>query len=238
LADPRKAPLKIKVLIVDDHPLIREGLAAVLGAETDIAVVGVTGSADGAVEMAAQHQPAVVLMDFRLSGRTGAEAAADIRAANPETAVVFLSADESDEALSTAVHAGAAGYLVKRGPVAEIADAIRRAAAGEMLIPGRVLAELMATDRTRASAAADIRQLAATLTDRERQILELTAQGLENDAIAEQLFIELSTVRWHVSNVLEKLGVHSKLAAVALAAENGLVERRTRSAPRPRKTSG
>jgi DNA-binding NarL/FixJ family response regulator len=221
----------IKVLIVDDHPLIQDGLQAMLAGHRDIELVGVSGTAESAVKLSALHSPDVVLMDFRLAGRTGAEAAADIRSAQPDTSIVFLSSDETDETLSTAVLAGASGYLAKTSPAPDVVDAIRRVAAGEMLIPARVLIGLLATDRSRTMAAAEADRLAGSITGRERQILQLTADGLDSAEIASALFIELSTVRWHVRNILEKLGVHSKLAAVARAAECGLVERRVRSTP-------
>jgi DNA-binding NarL/FixJ family response regulator len=215
----------IRVLVVDDHPLVREGLRAVLATHADIEVVGVASTAEMAVELASLHTPDVVLMDFRLAGRTGAEAAAEIRLAQPSTSIVFLSADDSDTTLSAAVQAGAAGYLDKSASMEEVVSAIRRAAAGEMLIPARVLVALLATERSRLSGVAADTSYGSSLTARERQVLQLTAEGVDSIGIAEQLFIELTTVRWHVRHILEKLQVHSKLAAVALAAEHGLVQR-------------
>lgn len=218
-------PGPIKVLIVDDHPLIREGLQAMLAREADIVVIGVAGDAEQAVEVAVAHEPEVVLMDFRLAGRTGAEAALEIRGAKPGTAIVFLSSEQSEGTLSEAVHAGAAGYLLKTAPAEEVVNAIRSAAAGEMLFPARVLAELLGRERSRARAAADLSQLASSLTEREHEVLGLTARGMDNAGIAAELFVSLTTVRWHVRNILEKLGVHSRLAAVARAAEIGLLVR-------------
>jgi two-component system NarL family response regulator len=216
---------RTRVLIVDDHTLIREGLQAILALDPDVEIVGLADGAEGAVELAKQQEPDVVLMDFRLAGRNGAEAAADIRRALPATSIVFLSADGSDDTLSAAVQAGAAGYLAKTAPMEDVVSAIHRAAAGEMLIPARILAELLATENARRrNAAADV-SYGSTLTGRERQILQLTAEGVDNFGIAERLFIELTTVRWHVRNILEKLSVHSKLEAVARAAEHGLILR-------------
>ena len=223
----------IRVLIVDDHALIREGLRAVLAVHPDITVVGVASTAESAVEMALLHVPRVVLMDFRLAGRTGAEAAAEIRDALPATAVVFLSADESDDTLAAAVKAGAAGYLAKTSDIDEVASAIRRAAAGEMLIPARVLARLLATETSRTRGALADATYGNSLTGREREILQLTAEGVDNFGISQRLFIELTTVRWHVRNVLEKLHVHSKLEAVARAAEHGLIHRPLTPSPHP-----
>jgi DNA-binding NarL/FixJ family response regulator len=216
---------RTRVLIVDDHTLIREGLQAILALDPGVEVVGLANGAESAVELAKQHEPDVVLMDFRLAGRNGAEAAADIRRALPATAIVFLTADESDDTLSAAVQAGAAGYLAKTAPMEDVVSAIHRAGAGEMLIPARVLAELLATESARLRDAAAEESYGSTLTGRERQILQLTAEGVDNFGIAERLFIELTTVRWHVRNILEKLAVHSKLEAVARAAEHGLIAR-------------
>jgi DNA-binding NarL/FixJ family response regulator len=224
---------RTRVLIVDDHTLIREGLQAILSLDPGVEVVGLAHGAEGAVELAKQHEPDVVLMDFRLAGRTGAEAAAEIRKALPATAIVFLSADGSDDALSAAVQAGAAGFLAKTAPMEEVLSAIHRAAAGEMLIPARVLAELFATERARRRDAATAGSYGSTLTGRERQILQLTAEGVDNLGIAERLFIELTTVRWHVRNILEKLSVHSKLEAVARAAEYGLIARAVKPSHHP-----
>jgi DNA-binding NarL/FixJ family response regulator len=216
---------RIRVLIVDDHTLIREGLQAILALDPGVEVVGLANGAESAVELAKQYEPDVVLMDFRLGGRDGAQAAADIRRALPATAILFLSADESDNTLSAAVQAGAAGYLAKTAPMEEVVSSIHRAGAGEMLIPARVLAALLATESARLRDAAADRSYGSTLTGRERQILQLTAEGLDNFGIAERLFIELTTVRWHVRNILEKLSVHSKLEAIARAAEHGLILR-------------
>jgi DNA-binding NarL/FixJ family response regulator len=215
----------IRVLIVDDHPLVAEGLAAVLGKESDIEVVGVARTALEAEEIAKREALHVVMMDFRLPDRSGAEAAVAIRDEQPEVAVVFLTADVSDDAIGRAVQAGAVGFLIKGDAVTEIACAIRRAAAGEMLIPADVLARLLVEQRRNAQSQAELATLVAQFTPRERDVLRLMAEGLDNADIIERLSVELSTVRWHISNILEKLGVHSKLAAVLRASELGLVER-------------
>jgi len=215
----------IRVLIVDDHPLVAEGLAAVLGKESDIEVVGVARTALEAEEIAKREALHVVMMDFWLPDRSGAEAAVAIRGEQPEVAVVFLTADVSDDAIGRAVQAGAVGFLIKGDAVTEIAYAIRCAAAGEMLIPADVLARLLVAQRRNAQSEAELATVVAQLTPRERDVLRSMAEGLDNADITERLSVELSTVRWHISNILEKLGVHSKLAAVLRASELGLVER-------------
>jgi DNA-binding NarL/FixJ family response regulator len=215
---------RIRILIVDDHPLVAEGLGAVLGSEPDIEVVGTARTALEAEEIANRQLPAVVMMDFRLPDRSGAEAAAAIRAEHPEVAVVFLTADASDEVIAAAVQAGAAGFLLKGDAPAAIAGAIRRVAAGEMIIPADVLARLFVAQRQTARTEAERARVVAQFTPRERDVLTLMGEGLDNAEIAERLFVELTTVRWHVRNILEKLGAHSKLAAVLRASEFGLVE--------------
>jgi len=215
----------IRVLIVDDHPLVAEGVEAVLQREPDIQVVGVARTAVEAEEIARRDHPQVVMMDFRLPDRSGAEAAAAIRSEQPEVAVVFLTADASDDAIGHAVQAGAAGFLLKGDPPTEIAHAIRRAAAGEMLIPADVLARLFVAQRRNALTQSERAKMVAQFTSRERDVLRLMSEGIDSSGIAERLFVELTTVRWHVHNILQKLGVHSKLAAVLRATEVGLLER-------------
>ncbi|MEA2682609.1 MAG: hypothetical protein QOK05_937 [Chloroflexota bacterium] len=213
----------IRVVLVDDHPLVAAGLAAVLAGEPDIEVVGVAGTALGAVEIAGRETPDVILMDVRLPDRSGVEAAVAIRATQPEVVVVFLTSDASDEVIGGAVQAGAVGFLLKGDDPNAIAGAIRRAAVGEMLIPATVLARLLSAQRRETQGAAELATAAAKFTPREREVLSVMAEGLENADISERLFVELTTVRWHVRNILEKLGVHSRLAAVIRASELGLV---------------
>ena len=215
----------IRVLIVDDHPLVAEGVEAVLGRESDIQVVGVASTALEAEEISRREAPNVVLMDLRLPDRSGAEAAAAIRAEQPEVAVVFLTADASDDAIGRAVQAGAVGFLLKGDAAGEIPRAVRRAAAGEMLIPADVLARLFVVQGRNALTQAERAKVVAQFTRRERDVLNLMGEGIDNGGIAERLFVELTTVRWHVRNILEKLDVHSKLAAVLRASEFGLIER-------------
>jgi DNA-binding NarL/FixJ family response regulator len=215
----------IRVLIVDDHPLVAEGVEAVLRHESDIQVVGVARTALAAEEIASREGPHVVLMDFRLPDRSGADATVAIRGEQPEVAVVFLTADASDDAIGRAAHAGAAGFLLKGDAPGAIADAIRRAAAGEMLIPADVLARLFVSQGQTARTDGERAKLVAQFTPRERDVLNLMGVGVDSGGIAERLCVEPTTVRWHVGHILEKLGVHSKLAAVLRASEFGLIER-------------
>ena len=211
------------VLIVEDHQVLAEGLELALERHVDLEVVGWAATVAQAVELARDRRPQVVLMDFHLPDGTGAEAAGKLRKELGNVAIVFLSADSSEDALIAAIESGANGYLVKSGAAAQVADAVRRAAEGEMLIPAATLAGLLARQRQRQREEAAIQRVAGQLTKREREILRLMAQGLDNRAIADKLFISFTTVRGHVQNILEKLDAHSKLEAVARANQHGLI---------------
>lgn len=187
------------------------------------AVVGVAGTIAEAVPLAEAAQPDVVLLDFHLPDGDGAQAAVRIRAASPRSQILVLSADESEDALESAVEAGACGYVLKRAPVEDLGEAIRGAAAGEMLVPGPTLARLMVRRRERAAKEAERERIGRLLSPREREVLALVARGLGTEEMAEALFISSTTLRGHVQNVLEKLEVHSKLEAVVKAGELGLL---------------
>lgn len=215
----------IRVLIVEDHRLVAEGLQALLGAYGDIRLVGVAGTVADAVRMDREARPDVILMDFRLPDGTGADATAQIRRQHRTVAVVFLSTDDSEDTLIAAVRAGGCGYLSKSRAAADVADAVRRAADGEMLIPAPRLAGLLARAQDRVRDEAERNRLLGELTPREKEILGLMAEGLDNRAIASRLSISFTTVRGHVQNILEKLDAHSKLEAVARAARYALLKR-------------
>ena len=210
-----------KVLIVEDHRVVAEGLWALLAEYSDLTVVGWADSVAEVVPMAKELGPDVALVDFRLPDGTGADAAAAIRANDPSTAIVILSADASDSALLAAVEAGACGYLLKSASGDEIADAIRSAAEGETLIPASTLVEVLARHRETARSSAQQTERLESLTPREQEILTLMSQGLDNRAVAERLSISYATVRTHVRKILEKLEVRSQLEAVAKAADWG-----------------
>ncbi|MGY1708307.1 response regulator [Geodermatophilus sp. SYSU D00758] len=218
---PLVAP--IRVMLVEDHQVVAESLAALLADYPDLQVLGWVPTVAAAVEAAQRHDPDVVLVDFRLPDGSGAQAAAEIHRRRPRAAIVFLSADESDDAVTAAVEAGAAGYLLKSAPSDELVRAIHRAAEGEILIPAQRLAELLARRRAVVRRRAEYARLTASLTPREREILGLMARGMDNRALARHLHIEYSTVRSHVRKVLVKLGARSMLEAVAKATEAGIV---------------
>jgi len=214
---------RIRVLIVDDHPLVADSLRRLLTSGTDCEVVGVARTGADALRLAREMKPSVILMDYHLPDESGAATTAKIHADNPQQVVVFLSSDDRDESLFAAVEAGAAGYLSKGADPATILPAIRRAAAGEMLVRGADLARLIATRRGAAVAAAEQARHRAAFSDREMEIMRMLADGEDTPQMAAGLFIEAGTVRWHIKNILTKLGVHSRIAAVAEAARQGVI---------------
>lgn len=213
----------VRVLLVEDHQVVAEGLQALLEEYPDLHVVGWAPSVAAARDAVEAGPVDVALVDFRLPDGSGADAAAAIRAVRPGAAVVFLSVDDSDEAMMAAVGEGAAGYLLKSAPSQDVVTAIRRAAAGETLIPADRLIALLNRRRALVRLQEEQARVRATLTPRELEILELMAEGLDNRAIAERLVIEYSTVRSHVHRVLQKLGARSQLEAVVRARELEIV---------------
>jgi two-component system, NarL family, nitrate/nitrite response regulator NarL len=210
------APLRI--LLVEDHPIVAQGLMALLAEGSEFHVVGWAQSVADATRIAEQEQIDVAIVDLWLAHESGAMAVAGIRKHRPAVAVVFLSGDESDHALLEAIQAGASGYLVKSADGLDIADAVRRVADGEMLIPGRKLGELLKRHRELERHDTKRVQQLESLTPREREILDLMSQGLDNREIAARLHVAYPTVRSHVRKVLEKLDARSRLEAVVKAA--------------------
>lgn len=199
---------RIKILLVDDHAVVAEGLAELLSMEPDLEVVGIAGTAADGVAAARRLEPDVVLMDFRLPDEDGARATARVKAGRPETQVVMLTSEEDDATLTAAIEAGCSGYITKGTPGADLKAAIRRAHAGEALITPALLKRLLPKLARREGPPFD-------LTPREIEILQLLAEGLSNQAIADKLVLSMRTVRNHVQNVLTKMRVHSRLEAVA-----------------------
>lgn len=208
----------IRVLLVEDHRLVAEGMQALLAREGDIQVLGVARSVRDAVALAAAGDPDVVIMDYHLPDGTGAQAGERIRKQRARPSLVFVSGDESEEALLDAVRAGACVFLPKSRASADVVAAVRRAAEGEMLIPAAQLAALLTRAHERARDEAERARLRGQLTPREHEVLLLMANGLDNKSIARELGLTLTTVRSYVQDILEKLDAHSKLEAVAAAA--------------------
>jgi RNA polymerase sigma factor (sigma-70 family) len=211
-----------RVLVVEDHQVVAEGLTMLLDEHPALRVVGWATSACEAGRLAAAEPVDVAVVDYWLPDGTGAEAVAAMRAFRSDLAVVFLSADDSDDAMLAALEVGASGYLVKSAGGADVADAVRRAAEGEVLVPAQQLAALLARRRERAHRQAEQSRLLDSLTPRERQVLALMAEGMDNREVAARLSISYPTVRSHVRHMLKKLGARSKLEAVVKAADWGL----------------
>jgi len=218
------AARRVQVLIVQEHPLLASALARILEGQPGLAVSGVCASGASAREAAARNRPDVVLMDFRLPDVTGPAAARMIQGEHVEAAIVFHSADESETALLDAIDAGATAYLTKDATAAQIIEAVRRASAGEVLIPIKLFARAIARQRAVATKKREDEQLLADFTPRELDILHLLAEGLDTTAMSARLGIAPHTIEWHVRHVIEKLQVHSKLQAVISAARKGLIE--------------
>jgi len=212
----------IRVLIVEDHPVVAEGLSSLLSDYPDIEVVASAMSVAEVMPALRTATPDVAVIDFHLPDGTGADAADVVRARSGSTAIVFLSADDSDEPLLAAIESGASNYLLKSSSGEDIVQSVRAAAAGETLIPAATIASALARrreiDREQASQA----QLLATLTARETEILKMMLHGADNRAVADRLQISYATVRTHVRSILAKLGARSQLDAVAKAVQLGL----------------
>jgi DNA-binding NarL/FixJ family response regulator len=211
---------------VQDHPLLASAIVDILEREPGLSVYAVARTGADAVLLATQETVSVVLMDYRLPDMTGAELAAMIKAASPETAIVFQSADESEADLLDAIDAGATAYLTKSAKADQIVEAVRRAAQGEVQIPVALFAKAIARQRRVIAEADESNVQLAAFTPRELEVLVALAQGLDTLNIATQLGIAIHTVEWHVRHVIEKLGVHSKLQAIIAAAQYGLIDLR------------
>lgn len=204
----------IKLLLADDHPVVRAGLRAVLEAEPDFRVVGEASSADEAVSATERSDVDVVLMDLRFgSGMHGADATAAITARERAPRVLVLTTYDTEEDILAAVESGAAGYLLKDAPPDELAGAVRDAAAGRSALAPAIAARLLNRMRTPDS----------TLSRREIEVLNLVARGDSNAEISKQLFLSQATVKSHLVHIYGKLGVASRTAAVAAARERGLI---------------
>lgn len=210
---------RTKVLVVDDHEVIAEGLASLIDATPDLTVVGLAHTTADGLRVAAESRPDVVLLDYHLPDREGAEATQLFKALLPDSAVIILTSDSSDEVLLASFAAGASGYLPKTRAARQVLDAIRIAAAGETLISGPTLARVL----QHTSAVARTADGAAHLTDRELDVLRAMAQGLDTTAIAGRFTLTIATTRTYVQTILRKLDAHSRLQAVIRAKDLGLL---------------
>jgi DNA-binding NarL/FixJ family response regulator len=204
----------IRVLIVDDHPIVREGVSTVLEREPDIEVVGMGGTIDEGLRLVASSRPDVVLLDLKLPGAEAGDSVATFVGHNPN--IIVFTAYDADDDVFRAIRDGARGYLLKGSAAADIVDAIRQVHAGNSYLSPRVAAKLV-------SDVAHPRARGGLLSPRERGVLRLVAAGLSNRQIAETLSLSERTIKFHVTAILNKLGADNRAQAVALAAERGLL---------------
>jgi DNA-binding NarL/FixJ family response regulator len=205
----------IRILLVDDHPVVREGLRGMLDAEPDLVVIGEAGSGEEAVELAIAEQPDVILMDLRMPGLDGAGATEKIMSSAPGSRVIVLTTYETDADILRAVEAGATGYLLKDASRAELAGAIRAATRGETVLAPSVASRLVR--RMRAPAP-------QSLSAREIEVLRSVAKGMTNSEVGAALHISEATVKTHLLRVFNKLGVSDRTAAVTTAMQRGILD--------------
>lgn len=205
----------IRILVVDDHPVVREGLVATLEDDPEFTVVGAAGSAEDALALARAERPDVVLLDLELPGMDGLAAIPALTAAHPDARILILTAYDTDERVIGAIRSGAKGYLLKGAGLEEIARAIRTVHGGESYLEPRIAAKVLAglTGPRRSTA----------LTRREREVLKMVADGRSNKQIARALKLTERTVKFHVTTILNKLGAENRAQAVALAVQRGLL---------------
>ncbi|NHC12195.1 response regulator [Motilibacter deserti] len=207
----------IRVLVVDDHEMVASSVALVLEQEPDIEVVGIVGTLAAARERVALDPPDVVLLDHRLPDGRGVDEIPRVKQIAPSAKIVVVTAATDDATLVAATEAGCSGFLSKSGKVDDLVAAVRAASVGEVLVSPALLSRLLPRlHRVQ-------RGLGSDLTPRELEVLVLIAEGLGNAAIGERLSVSVNTVRNHVANILAKLGVHSKLEALAVAVREGLL---------------
>jgi len=210
----------IQILLADDHPVIRDGLVAILNTQPDFEIVGQAATGSEAVHLAAHLNPDVVLIDIEMPELDGVEALRQIRAARPDARVIVFTAFDTDERIVAAVRAGAQGYLLKGAPREELFKAIRVVSAGGSLLQPVVASRLLNHVRAQSDDQSEIE----LLTDRELEVLKLLAKGKSNKEIAGHLVISERTVKFHVSSIMGKLGANNRTEAVTIAARRGLVK--------------
>lgn len=203
---------RIRVLSVDDHPFLREGIAAIVNNQPDMILVAQASNAQEAVQQFRKYQPDVTLMDIRLPDRTGIEAMIEVRTEFPDARIIMLTTFEGDTEIRRALEAGARGYILKSMPPKELVEVIRQVYAGNKRIPSQVAAQL-------AEHLGD-----EALTDREIEVLSQIAKGNRNRDIAEKLFITEETVKVHIKHIMGKLGASDRTQAVAIGVRRGIIQ--------------
>lgn len=212
--------MTIRILVADDHPIVRDGLVAILSTQPDFEIVGEAADGAEAVRHALTLTPDVMLLDLAMPELDGVEVLKRLRAEGASTRVIVFTAFDTDERILDAVQAGAQGYLLKGAPRDELFNAVRVVQAGGSLLQPIVASRLM----RRVSEGRAVQDVAELLTGRELEVLRLLAQGQQNKEIAAQLVISERTVKFHVSSILGKLGAGNRTEAVRVAAQQGLID--------------
>lgn len=213
----------IRVLISDDHAILRSGLKMLLNAEPDIAVIGEATTGEEAIRLAGELQPDLVLMDISMPGIGGLEATAEIKKQHPHIKVLILTMHESEAYLFRTIKAGGSGYVFKKSADTELINAIRQVMQGESFLKPSVT-KALAQDYLERAEAGEVDDTYATLTDREREILKLIAEGNTNPEIAKILVISVRTVETHRAHIMDKLGLHHRSELVKYALRKGLLD--------------
>lgn len=212
----------MRVLIVDDHILFREGLAGLLRSQPDMEVIGECGTVQEAIETALQLKPHVILMDFSLPDGTGLDATRALLPALPETQIIFLTVHDNDERLIAAMRTGAKGYLLKNLSVNKLLASLRALERGEAAISRTMMARILEEFAQSTPSASPSPSPLVGLTSREIEVLQELADGITNQEIATRLFISENTVKNHIHNILEKLNLHNRREAIDFARKYGL----------------
>jgi two-component system, NarL family, response regulator len=212
-SDPASATKIISVLIADDHPVVREGLAAIFKSQKDIKVVAQATNGEEALELCNEHSPDVLLLDLRMPKKDGLQVITELTARRPSRPrVIVMTTYESEEDIRRALKAGAKGYLVKGTTPREIRESVRRVAAGESLLPGAIASKLAES------------MVHPELSERERQVLQYIANGRSNKEIGQILYISENTVKTHVKSILTKLDAMGRTEAIAIGLQRGLIK--------------
>lgn len=212
----------MRILIVDDHILFREGLTGLLRAQEDMNVVGECGTVREAIDMAKQVRPEVILMDFSLPDGTGLDATRAILAEQPQAQIIFLTVHDNDERMISAMRAGAKGYLLKNLSVNKLLASLRALERGEAAISRTMMARVLQEFSQPTPLPASDPSPLVGLTSREIEVLQELADGITNQEIATRLFISENTVKNHIHNILEKLNLHNRREAIEFARKHGL----------------